>query len=42
MAKRIKVKGYKVKRKQKTISYTVKPHTKRKGKMGSNQYKKRK
>ena len=39
---RIKVKGYRVKRQQKTISYMVKPHSKRKGKMGSNQYKKRK
>ena len=42
MAKRIKVKGYKVNRQQKAISYTVKPHSKRKGKIGNNQYKKRK
>ena len=49
---RIKVKGYtatatsRIKTKKgnryKTIKYKVKSHTKRKGRMGSNQYKKKK
>ena len=40
--KKIKSKGYKVKRKQKVITYSVKPYTRKKGKLGNNQYKKRK
>ncbi len=35
---KIKSKGYKVKRKQKTITYSVKPYTRKKGKLGNNQW----
>ena len=42
---KIKVKGYKATRTDKNFKtkfYKVKSHTKRKGRMGSNQYKKKK
>ena len=36
--KKIKTKGYKVKRKQKTITYSVKSYKRKKGRLGNNQW----